>query len=81
MTLGDNGHTRSLVVNLLPHGDGNADILEGRVLDFVGFSEALSLIFVAEDVVGVLKHSINFFGVELDQEAGRQVVPEGLVVL
>ena len=70
MTLGDDGDTRSLVVDLLPLGDGEADVLEGRVLNFVGFSEALSLILVAEDVVGVLKHSINFFGVELDQEAG-----------
>ena len=81
MALGDDGNTRSLGVDLLPFSDGEAHILEGGVLDFVSFSEAFSLIFVAEDVVGMLKHGIDFISVELDQEAGGEVVTEGLVVL
>ena len=66
VTLGDDGYTRSFGVNLLPLCNSETDILKGRVLNFVSFSEAFSLIFVAEDIVSMLKHSINFFGVELD---------------
>jgi hypothetical protein len=81
MTLGDDGNTRSLGVDLLPLGNGKADILKRRVFDLVSFSEALGLVLVAEYVVGVFEDSINFFGVELNQEAGGEVVPEGLVML
>jgi hypothetical protein len=81
MTLGDDRNTGSLGVDLLPLGNGEADILERWVFDLVSFSEALGLILVAEYVVGVLEDSINFFGVELNQEAGGEVVPEGLVML
>lgn len=81
MTLGDDGDTGSLSVDLLPLGDGETDVLKRGMLDLVGLSEALGLVLVAEHVVGMLKDRVYLLGVELDQETGGEVVAEGLVVL
>ena len=70
MTLGDDGDTWSLSVDLLPLGDSKADILERRVLYLVSLSEALGLILVAENVVGMFKDRVHLIRVKLDQEAG-----------
>jgi hypothetical protein len=81
MTLGDNGDSGSLGVDLLPLGNGKANLLEGRVRDLVSFSEALCLIFIAENVVSMFEHCINFVSIELNQETSREVIAEGLVML
>lgn len=70
MALGDDGDTGSLSVDFLPLGDSETDILERGVLYLVGLSEALGLVLVAENVVGMLKDGIHLFRVKLDQEAG-----------
>ena len=81
LTLSDYGNSGSLGVDLLPLGDGNGDVHEVSIFDLVDLSEALGLILVAEHVVGMLENSIYLISVELYQEAGREVVPEGLIVL
>lgn len=81
LTLSDDGNSGSLGVDFFPLGYGNCDVHEVIVFDLVDLSEALGLILVAEHVVGMLKNSIYLISVELYQEAGREVVPEGLVVL
>lgn len=48
---------------------------------FVGLSEALGLVLVAEHVIGMLENGIDLICVELDEETGREVVTEGLVIL
>jgi len=81
LTLSDYGNSGSLGVDFFPLGDGDGDVHEVTIFDLVDLSEALGLILVAEHVVGMLENSIYLISVELDQEAGREVVPEGLVVL
>ena len=68
MALGDDGDTGSLSVDLLPLGDSETDILERGVLYLVGLSEALGLVLVAENVVGMLKDRVHLIRVKLDQE-------------
>ena len=81
LTLSDDGNSGSLGVDLLPLGDGDGNVHEVSIFDLVDLGEALGLIFVAENVVGMLENSIDFISVELDQEAGREIVAKGLVVL
>ncbi len=81
VALGDDGDSGSLGVDLFPLGDGEADLLERRVRDLVSFSEALCLIFIAENVVSVFKDCINFVSIELNQETCREVIAKGLVML
>jgi len=81
LALSDYGNSGSLGVDFFPLRDGDGDVHEVSIFDLVDLSEALGLILVAEHVVGVLENSIYLISVELDQEAGREVVPEGLIVL
>lgn len=74
LTLSDDGNSGPLGVDFLPLGDGDGDIHEVSIFDLVDLSEALGLIFVAENVVGMLENSIYFISVELDQKASREVV-------
>ena len=64
--LGDDRYTWSLYVYLLPFSYSDSYILERGVLDFVSFCEAFCFIFVAENVIGILKHSVDLICVELD---------------
>jgi hypothetical protein len=74
LTLSDDGNSGSLGVDLLPLRDGDGNVHEVSIFDLVDLGEALGLIFVAENVVSMLKNSIDFISVELDQEAGREIV-------
>ena len=74
LTLSDNGNSGSLGVDLLPLGDRDGNVHEVSIFDLVDLGEALGLILVAENVVGMLKNSIDFISIELDQEAGREIV-------
>ena len=42
--------------------------------DLVGLSEALGLVFVTENVISVFEDFVHLFSIELDEEAGREVV-------